>query len=173
MPRDNLADSSRTMIKSRAVQLSAAQKTSNEHIGPIDPYALKIPARRAESPSARTSPHIHAEPKHRKARHHCAAVNAITQPDEALLADEAAQDTQNLILAAKITEIARKEHILAPLARDPGLDLLPQCLASTHGHHPANTRQSLYTNGEYFYIELTHLITIIDNDLCVMLGSPP
>ena len=31
MPRDNLADSSRTMIKSRAVQLSAAQKIQRTH----------------------------------------------------------------------------------------------------------------------------------------------
>ena len=64
MPRDNLADSSRTMINQGRCDVSAAQKNKEDHIGPIDPHALKVPARRAEYifPSARNFPHFHAEP---------------------------------------------------------------------------------------------------------------
>jgi len=55
MPRDTLADSSRTMINYGRCEVSAAQQIRKKHIGPIDPHALKTPARRAESsfPSAR------------------------------------------------------------------------------------------------------------------------
>ena len=41
----------------------AAQK-QKKHIGPIDPHALKIPARRAESLFGEIHPHLYAEPKH-------------------------------------------------------------------------------------------------------------
>jgi multiple antibiotic resistance protein len=65
MPRDSLADSSRTMINHGRRELFAAQKQRN-HIGPIDPHALKIPARRAESLFDEIHPHLYAEPIHTK-----------------------------------------------------------------------------------------------------------
>ena len=65
MPRDSLADSSRTMINLGGVKVLAAHK-QKKHIGPIDPHALKIPARRAESLFGEIHPHLYAEPKHRQ-----------------------------------------------------------------------------------------------------------
>jgi hypothetical protein len=35
------------------VKLAAPERNKKKHIGPIDPHALKIPARRAESYSVR------------------------------------------------------------------------------------------------------------------------
>jgi hypothetical protein len=52
MLRDSLADSSRTMINHGRRELLRRPK-QKKHIGPIDPHALKIPARRAESYSVR------------------------------------------------------------------------------------------------------------------------
>ena len=39
-------------------------KQTKRHIGPIDPHALKIPARRAESLFGEIRPHLYVEPKH-------------------------------------------------------------------------------------------------------------
>src|SRR5437764_5276777 len=63
MPRDSLTDSSRTMINQGGVMSLAALKQKQKHIGPIDPHALKIPARRAESLFGEIHPHLCAEPK--------------------------------------------------------------------------------------------------------------
>jgi hypothetical protein len=43
------------------VKISPPKQTN--HIGPIDPHALKIPARRAESLFGEIHPHLYAEPK--------------------------------------------------------------------------------------------------------------
>jgi hypothetical protein len=53
MPRDSLADSSRTMIDHGRRESLRRPKIKETYIGPIDPHALKIPARRAESSSVR------------------------------------------------------------------------------------------------------------------------
>ena len=62
MPRDSLADSSRTMIN-HGRRETRRPRTKRNHIGPIDPHAFKIPARRAESLFGEIHPHLHAEPK--------------------------------------------------------------------------------------------------------------
>src|SRR5215472_1294929 len=62
MPRDSLADSSRTMINHGRRETRRPRNKRN-HIGPIDPHALKIPARRAESLFGEIHPHLYAEPK--------------------------------------------------------------------------------------------------------------
>ena len=65
MPRDSLADSSRTMINQGRCAVSVAHKHSKQNIGPIDPHALKIPRPKGGnfSSSVRRRPHFHAEPK--------------------------------------------------------------------------------------------------------------
>jgi hypothetical protein len=62
MPRDSLADSSRTMIAKGRCEL-LRRPSIKTPIGPIDPHALKIPARRAESLFGEIHPHLYAEPK--------------------------------------------------------------------------------------------------------------
>ena len=61
MPRDSLVGSSRR-CRSAEVRLSRSSQT---HIGSVDPDALKIPARRAEYSLTENAPSpFHAEPEH-------------------------------------------------------------------------------------------------------------
>ncbi|MGI8992199.1 MAG: hypothetical protein ACR2I2_21795 [Bryobacteraceae bacterium] len=92
-----------------------------------------------------------------KIRYDGATIDTIAQAHETFLLHESAQDTKDLILAAKIAELARQEHIFAGLPRNPGLDLSPQCLSFRHVRYRAKTRHSQYTKTRQLQRELKRL----------------
>src|ERR1700677_1750056 len=59
-------------------------------------------------------------------------IDAITEPHQAPLVHQLAQGAQDLILAAKVLELARQEHVLALLAGDPLFNLFAQCVLARH-----------------------------------------
>jgi hypothetical protein len=67
-----------------------------------------------------------------KPRYDGATIDTIAEPDEPFLLHESTKDTQNLILAANVKELARQEYIFAGPSGDSSLDLFPQCLSPAH-----------------------------------------
>lgn len=72
----------------------------------------------------------------RQARYDGAAIHPVSETDEALLANEYPQNSQDLILAAKIPKLARQKDIIATLARHARFDPGPQCFTFRHDKNP-------------------------------------
>ena len=91
-----------------------------------------------------------------------AAIDAVAEAHEAAVPHQAAQRAQHLVLAAEIAELARQEHVLAPLAGDPFLDPFAQCLPSGIVQPFAKTRHSIYKNPTFFKGK-QHFINVLCN----------